>query len=804
MKPLLPTVEFTESACDTYTWALNGQTYTASGDYNYVVGCVTNILHLTITPSSIVEFNEAACDTYTWALNGTTYTVSGDYTYVVGCVTNILHLTITPSGNNEYTESACDSYFWAVSGLTYTVSGDYTFVNGCSTNILHLTITPSSTVEFTASACDTYTWALNGMTYTASGDYNYVVGCVTNVLHLTITPSSTVEVTASACDTYTWALNGMTYTASGDYNYVVGCVTNVLHLTITNSVAPAVSIVESANNVVAGTSVTFTATPVNGGTAAYAWFVNGLPAGTNNFQLTYAPANGDAVYVVMTSSLTCVTVPTATSNTINMVVTPVIPMGAVWTGLANNGDWFTAGNWDTGVPGAITNVTIPGGLGANYPMNAGVCNNLLVANGASLMVNPTVGGTATVQSFVTAGQYHFISSPVASATAGSAFPLSTYMRKYDELQPTQQWVNILAADVLVPFTGISTFIPVATGDHTANYVGSLNDGAFSNAGLTFTANSTASYDGYNLLGNPYASRIDLEAGVSLSNVDNAIYFWNPAINNYSYWVIGGAGVNGASANVPVGQGFFVKVSTPGFGTFGVSNAVRTNAVQAFYKNSINNVIRLKVEGDIYSDETMVRFNDQASSQFDSQFDAYKLKASDVNHLYTKTADGSDLAINALTSIEENTSIPVYFEVAHNGTYSLTASELETIAGSVPVWLEDLKTGAVQNLRENAVYAFSANVNDNVNRFKLTFAVLGVDDKPLQNVNIWSVDKNIHMQLPVVVKGNVRVTNAAGQTLLNSEINAVGEYVIHAPVAAGIYMVTITSNEGTVTKKVFIK
>ena len=201
---------------------------------------------------------------------------------------------------------------------------------------------------------------------------------------------------------------------------------------------------------------------------------------------------------------------------------------------------------------------------------------------------------------------------------------------------------------------------------------------------------------------------------------------------------------------------------------------------------------------------MVLFNQQATSQFDSQFDAYKLKASEVNHMYTKTSDGSELAINTLTSIEQNTSIPVYFEVAHSGMYNITASELETIAGNIPVWLEDLKTGTVQNLRENAVYSFNANVNDNANRFKLTFATLGVDDKPLQNINIWSVDKNIHMQLPVVVKGNVRVTNAAGQTLLNTEINAVGEYVIHAPVAAGIYMVTITSNEGTVTKKVFVK
>ena len=469
-------------------------------------------------------------------------------------------------------------------------------------------------------------------------------------------------------------------------------------------------------------------------------------------------------------------------------------------------DWFTAGNWDTGVPGAITNVTIPGGLGANYPENAGVCNNLLIQNGGSVKVNPTVGGTVNVESLITGEQYHYISSPVASAQAGiNLFDLATYMRAYDETEATIQWENMVYTDYLAPFTGYSVFSPASVGDQTVSYsAGGLNDGNFTNSGLTFTANSTANYDGYNLLGNPYASRIDLEAGVSLSNVDNAIYFWNPSLNDYSYWVIGGAGVNGASANVPVGQGFFVKVSTPGIGTFGVSNAVRTNAVQAFYKSTLNNAVRLKVEGDIYSDETMVLFNQQATSQFDSQFDAYKLKASEVNHMYTKTIDGSELAINTLTSIEQNTSIPVYFEVAHSGMYNITASELETIAGNIPVWLEDLKTGTVQNLRENAVYSFNANVNDNANRFKLTFATLGVDDKPLQNINIWSVGKNIHMQLPVVVKGDVRVTNAAGQTLLNTEINAVGEYVIHAPVAAGIYMVTITSNEGTVTKKVFVK
>ncbi|GAB1403087.1 hypothetical protein MASR1M74_02650 [Lentimicrobium sp.] len=68
---------------------------------------------MTITPSSTEEYTEAACDEFTWSINGETYTESGDYTYIDGCVTHILHLTITPSGSNEYTVTACDEYYLA-------------------------------------------------------------------------------------------------------------------------------------------------------------------------------------------------------------------------------------------------------------------------------------------------------------------------------------------------------------------------------------------------------------------------------------------------------------------------------------------------------------------------------------------------------------------------------------------------------------------------------------------------------------------------------------------------------------------
>jgi phospholipase/lecithinase/hemolysin len=70
------------SACDSYTWTLNGQTYSNSGTYTSVSGYNTSVLVLTITSSTSNATAVAACDSYTWSVNGQTYTASGSYTDV--------------------------------------------------------------------------------------------------------------------------------------------------------------------------------------------------------------------------------------------------------------------------------------------------------------------------------------------------------------------------------------------------------------------------------------------------------------------------------------------------------------------------------------------------------------------------------------------------------------------------------------------------------------------------------------------------------------------------------------------------
>jgi hypothetical protein len=217
--------------CDAYTWAENG-----SGIYTEVTGCHTEILDLTIIPSTNTTTTVTECDAYTWAINGQTYTISGIYTEVTGCHTEILDLTIIPSTNTTTTVTECDAYTWAENGQTYTTSGIYTEVTGCHTEILDLTIAPSTNNTTIAAACDSYVWTYNGQTYSTSGIYIQVTGCHTEILNLQINQSYYIIDNASIYDyeaPYLW--QGGSYSSTGTYfaNYQTseGC-DSIYHLNL--------------------------------------------------------------------------------------------------------------------------------------------------------------------------------------------------------------------------------------------------------------------------------------------------------------------------------------------------------------------------------------------------------------------------------------------------------------------------------------------------------------------------------------------------------------------------------------------
>ncbi|NTW31490.1 MAG: LamG domain-containing protein [Bacteroidetes bacterium] len=95
-----------------------------------------------------------------------------------------------------------------------------------------------------------------------------------------------------------------------------------------SSVIASISIAANPSGAIcSGTSVTFTATPVNGGTTpSYQWKLNNVNVGTNSISYTNASLyNSDKIKCVMTSNATCVSGSPATSNEITMEINPTLP-----------------------------------------------------------------------------------------------------------------------------------------------------------------------------------------------------------------------------------------------------------------------------------------------------------------------------------------------------------------------------------------------------------------------------------------------------------------------------------------------
>ena len=97
---------------------------------------------------------------------------------------------------------------------------------------------------------------------------------------------------------------------------------NAITMTVNPLLPVYVGISVTNASVCAGTSVTFTATPDNGGTSpAYQWKINGINAnGATNAVFSYVPADGDIITCMLTSNIQCCSGNPATSNSVYMAV----------------------------------------------------------------------------------------------------------------------------------------------------------------------------------------------------------------------------------------------------------------------------------------------------------------------------------------------------------------------------------------------------------------------------------------------------------------------------------------------------
>jgi hypothetical protein len=196
--------------------------------------------------------------------------------------------------------------------ITYTVTN----ISGCgspASAFQTLTVSPNvnaGTVSGTSPIC-----AGSNTTYTSNGDAG-------GTWSSTNTGVATVDANTGVVTAVAAGSTDITYTI----NTGCGAPVSAFQTLTVDPLAPvSVSISAAPGNAICpGTSVTFTATPTNGGTTpTYQWYngANPISGETASTYTTTTLVNGDQISVVMTSNFTpCASGNPATSNTITMTV----------------------------------------------------------------------------------------------------------------------------------------------------------------------------------------------------------------------------------------------------------------------------------------------------------------------------------------------------------------------------------------------------------------------------------------------------------------------------------------------------
>jgi hypothetical protein len=731
---------------------------------------------------------------------------------------------------------------WQNFGIPYVIGGNFTVSDGQTLtinagNVLKFNGANTITVEGTLVANGTpgqHIIFTSNQTTPASGDWNRIyfngadAGCMLNYCDILYAGSATSALDINASGANLAVMNTTIENSAGYGVYIRnGSAPSFINSSIINNNGNGVYINGSAAATFGSNASEWNEIYGNGG--------YGLRNGTQNISAKYIYWGTEA----------CGNIPNLIydkSDQNNLGIVDYVPwlgmdhslpsLVTTWTG-ASSPLWYDDTNWDNFAPCSMIDAVIPKAP-ANQPIVLfdDKCNDLTLEAGsqltlfsgsslqvygdffmeantngtASLVQNGafTIAGNKKIQYYIDADRWHYVSSPLTSQVANTFFAM--YLYSYNEA--TDLWDNIV--DVNAPLavgTGYkvwsSSIYPVNNPPGTKSV--DFSGGNIGNGNYFLPV--TRQNNGWNLVGNPYPSAVDWDnAGWIKSNISGTIYVWNGV--QYITW--NGSVGDLTGGVIPAMQGFMVK-ATAANPLLYISNNTRLHGVDPYKESNVDQLLEITVNGNGYSDKTFVNFNENATSEFDDQFDGYKIYGlEEAPQLYTRQGENI-LRANVLPKVSTGLFIPIGLEVTAETEYTIIVNGLSSFGEGVSVYLEDLKENVMIDLSEQIDYTFIASPLDEADRFILHFGVLGIEDQPVvaekeNDVYIYSNENSIYIKnnLQQDFNGQVIVYNIMGQQVLNRKLDVVNLNKIDLYTETGYYVVKVFSDRGVYSQKVFIK
>lgn len=215
------------------------------------------------------------------------------------------------------------------------------------------------------------------------------------------------------------------------------------------------------------------------------------------------------------------------------------------------------------------------------------------------------------------------------------------------------------------------------------------------------------------------------------------------------------------------------------------------------------------ESGISSDQTAMRFLDEATDSFDSEWDAYKfMNPSTTPNLYS-VAD-EQYAINAMSNGFINKSVVLNFKSKVDGTYSISANEIGEFDSNWSITLVDRFTSQELDLRKNKNYSFTSAASDKAERFMIKFRKDPIDflvtamdaNNQKKEEYVFATAGNVYIHLPSLpISAVISICDISGEEIIYSE-DCAPQYEFSIP-ETGIYTVHIVSNNTPYNTQVYI-
>lgn len=413
--------------------------------------------------------------------------------------------------------------------------------------------------------------------------------------------------------------------------------------------------------------------------------------------------------------------------------------------------------------------------------NSGSVSNIIIksnVNGTGSLIS-SGSPSATVERYVSGNSWHLVGSSVNGSTA-DVFN-GCYLQYYTESSNT--WTYITSPSYsLGKGSGYSIW---SNSSATYSYTGALNgsDKAFSN--LSYGGDSN---HGFHILSNPFPAAIKwLTGSWNRVGVSATAKYYNGS--NYVDM--------GAGTVIPAQSGFVVQM-TSGTNSLTIPADSKVHSSTEFYKNvaSEMSVLSLSLTDDMdeTNDKFFVRFYEDASVDFEHDYDAYELYGSENAANVFAILNDEYVSTMGIPFSDEEYTMQLGLKKGAATNYTLTISDF-VFQDGIEIVLEDVLTGEFITLNQETVYQFTSSDGDILNRFNLHFD--GVTSVPesiaQQGIDMWANKGNLYIQNKDLVQGlQLSIFSIDGKLVYSKSLDANSFEKVQFDAPKGAYLVKLIS------------